>query len=227
MHALRGFCDEGEPVMADETRVDDPRILTRSEWAQESLLQSRSAMGFEHGRKLSEHDLAQRERIATLEARVRELESAPGELEVWLCPPHRSLDDARALKPLDNCVACIRAERDELEADNRRLRELLKEFHELAKHLSIYTAGHRSRVESALQPAAPPTAALQPSPAQSGATDKESLQVQPVVQTCKTCGGKKRVMRVVKQYEDAYAEHSHLKFSDCPDCSGAATEKQG
>lgn len=36
------------------------------------------------------------------------------ELEVWLCPVHKSLDDRGKLKPLDNCVACLRAERDEL-----------------------------------------------------------------------------------------------------------------
>lgn len=38
------------------------------------------------------------------------------ELEVWLCPVHRQLDDIRKLKPLDNCVACIRVERDELKS---------------------------------------------------------------------------------------------------------------
>jgi len=41
-------------------------------------------------------------------------EAASGELEVWLCPIHRSLDNARKIEPLDNCVACIRAERNYL-----------------------------------------------------------------------------------------------------------------
>ena len=36
------------------------------------------------------------------------------ELEVWLCPVHESLDRSGALKPLDNCVGCLRVERDEL-----------------------------------------------------------------------------------------------------------------
>ena len=36
------------------------------------------------------------------------------ELEVWLCPVHESLDKNGGLKPLDNCVACLRVERDEL-----------------------------------------------------------------------------------------------------------------
>lgn len=36
------------------------------------------------------------------------------ELKVWLCPVHQSLDDRGQLEPLDNCVACLRAERNEL-----------------------------------------------------------------------------------------------------------------
>ena len=43
------------------------------------------------------------------------------ELETWLCPVHQSLDDSRKLEPLDNCVACIRAERNELRKDKERL----------------------------------------------------------------------------------------------------------
>ena len=35
------------------------------------------------------------------------------ELEVWLCPVHLSLDESGKLEPLDNCVACLRVERDE------------------------------------------------------------------------------------------------------------------
>lgn len=52
-------------------------------------------------------------------------DTAPGELEVWLCPVHRSLDDSRKLEPLDNCVACIRVQRDELTAENKRQAEEL------------------------------------------------------------------------------------------------------
>ena len=33
-----------------------------------------------------------------------------------LCPPHANLDAAGHLEPFDNCIACIRAERDELRA---------------------------------------------------------------------------------------------------------------
>lgn len=36
------------------------------------------------------------------------------EFEVWLCPVHKSLAASGALKALDNCIACLRAERDEL-----------------------------------------------------------------------------------------------------------------
>lgn len=43
--------------------------------------------------------------------------STDPELEIWLCPIHRQLDDIRQLRPLDNCVACIRVERDELKAE--------------------------------------------------------------------------------------------------------------
>jgi len=55
--------------------------------------------------------------------------SAP-ELEVWLCPVHDSLDKCGNLKPLDNCVACIRVQRDELLAEvNRLLYWLLRCYH--------------------------------------------------------------------------------------------------
>ena len=43
------------------------------------------------------------------------------ELEVWLCPVHKSLDDSGGIEPLDNCVACLRAERNELRADKERM----------------------------------------------------------------------------------------------------------
>lgn len=36
--------------------------------------------------------------------------------EELLCPIHKSLDDQDALEPFDNCIACIRVERDELRA---------------------------------------------------------------------------------------------------------------
>ena len=36
------------------------------------------------------------------------------ELEVWLCPLHEWLDKTGGWKPLDNCVASLRVERDEL-----------------------------------------------------------------------------------------------------------------
>lgn len=38
------------------------------------------------------------------------------ELEVWLCLVHSNLDESGKLEPLDNCVACLQAERDELRA---------------------------------------------------------------------------------------------------------------
>jgi hypothetical protein len=37
------------------------------------------------------------------------------ELEVWLCPVHASLDASGQLEGLDNCVACLRAQRNELQ----------------------------------------------------------------------------------------------------------------
>lgn len=43
------------------------------------------------------------------------------ELEVWLCPIHESLDKSGSLKPLDNCVACLRVQRDELLENIRSL----------------------------------------------------------------------------------------------------------
>jgi hypothetical protein len=43
------------------------------------------------------------------------------ELEVWLCPVHHSLDSHGSLKPMDNCVACIRNDRDELLAIIREI----------------------------------------------------------------------------------------------------------
>jgi hypothetical protein len=36
------------------------------------------------------------------------------EPEIWLCPVHQSLEDSGALEPFNNCVACLRAERNEL-----------------------------------------------------------------------------------------------------------------
>ncbi len=48
------------------------------------------------------------------------------ELEIWLCPVHESLDNNGRLRPLDNCVACIRVQRDELLAENDRLKKLLQ-----------------------------------------------------------------------------------------------------
>ena len=33
-----------------------------------------------------------------------------------LCPPHANLDANGKLEPFDNCIACIRNERDELQA---------------------------------------------------------------------------------------------------------------
>jgi hypothetical protein len=43
------------------------------------------------------------------------------ELEIWLCPIHESLDKRGALKPLDNCVGCLRVQRDELLSQNNDL----------------------------------------------------------------------------------------------------------
>jgi hypothetical protein len=43
-----------------------------------------------------------------------------------LCPPHANLDAAGHLGPFDNCIACIRVERDELRARERGLREKLE-----------------------------------------------------------------------------------------------------
>ena len=92
-----------------------------------------------------------------------------------------------------------------LEADNRRLRELLKEFHELADHLKIYTAGHRRRVAAALQPAA-----TQPS----GNTGEFK---------CATCRDKKQVPFVYGQEYDCVMSTT----KPCPDCSATqpATEQ--
>lgn len=50
------------------------------------------------------------------------------ELEIWLCSPHKDMDATGSLKPLDNCVACLRNERDELRA-------LLAQRDKRAEHL--------------------------------------------------------------------------------------------
>ena len=47
-----------------------------------------------------------------------------------LCPVHASLDATGKLKPFDNCVACIRVERDELQAGMDDLLKSLKEISE-------------------------------------------------------------------------------------------------
>lgn len=44
----------------------------------------------------------------------------------FLCPIHKSLDDRDELKPFDNCIACIRNERDELRLDHEQARAALK-----------------------------------------------------------------------------------------------------
>ena len=54
-----------------------------------------------------------------------EIAAAQPDLEVWLCPVHKSLDESSGLRPLDNCVACIRNERDKLRA---RIKELEMDF---------------------------------------------------------------------------------------------------
>lgn len=48
------------------------------------------------------------------------------ELEVWLCPIHKSIDDSGGLKKLDNCVACLRNERDELKRERDALWEQIE-----------------------------------------------------------------------------------------------------
>lgn len=55
--------------------------------------------------------------IAQLTAALALLDKHPEpELEVWLCPVHERLDKSGGLRPMDNCVACLRNERDELKA---------------------------------------------------------------------------------------------------------------
>lgn len=63
------------------------------------------------------------EALAATPARVEGFKQP--ELEIWLCPVHRQLDDSRQLTPLDNCVACIRVERDELRAKLANLDRLM------------------------------------------------------------------------------------------------------
>ncbi len=43
--------------------------------------------------------------------------------QALLCPVHASLDSRDELKPFDNCIACIRNERDELRAELQRERD--------------------------------------------------------------------------------------------------------
>jgi len=53
------------------------------------------------------------ERLKEENARLAE---TPG-LEIWLCPVHEALDKHDKLDPMDNCVACIRAERNNLRSE--------------------------------------------------------------------------------------------------------------
>lgn len=46
--------------------------------------------------------------------RIDELRKKESELDNLLCPVHASLDKRGDLKPFDNCIACIRNQRDEL-----------------------------------------------------------------------------------------------------------------
>jgi hypothetical protein len=55
------------------------------------------------------------------------------ELETWLCPVHESLDKNGALEPLDNCVACLRSERDELRQTSDRLAAALKAAYKIPR----------------------------------------------------------------------------------------------
>ena len=48
-----------------------------------------------------------------------------------LCPIHASLDSRGALKPFDNCIACIRVQRDELTSERDRLKKALQELLDL------------------------------------------------------------------------------------------------
>ena len=56
------------------------------------------------------------------------LESQPDaqKLSDLLCPPHASLDANGHLEPFDNCIACLRVQRDELLVENERLGKLLE-----------------------------------------------------------------------------------------------------
>lgn len=64
-------------------------------------------------------------------------------MDELLCPIHKSLDDAGKLEPLDNCIACIRAQRDELKATivltERALREISRQAadHPFATDIAI------------------------------------------------------------------------------------------
>lgn len=101
----------------------------------DKIAQHRNALGQEVAdlraaiRKWHERANSYADKSWSLNAREMELETkealAPArpqpeapekELAVWLCPVHQSLDDRGELRPLDNCVACLRVERDELRA---------------------------------------------------------------------------------------------------------------
>lgn len=92
----------------------------------------------------------------------------------WLCPVHESLDKSGKLEPLDNCVACLRAERNELREQLREARAALDAMTkerdraaeaaiDLSKQLSAMQL-ERYRLRDALQNLAFYTARISPPP---------------------------------------------------------------
>jgi hypothetical protein len=55
---------------------------------------------------------------------VEHIEKLEAKRSTLLCPVHATLDSRDKLKPFDNCIACIRNERDELRSELKQLREL-------------------------------------------------------------------------------------------------------
>lgn len=69
----------------------------------------------EWGESWSEFDQCIRDGLtAMLKAEYEPRRGEAGKLSDLLCPVHANLDAAGSLKPFNNCVACIRNERDEL-----------------------------------------------------------------------------------------------------------------
>jgi GTP1/Obg family GTP-binding protein len=56
---------------------------------------------------------------------IERIEKVEADKNTLLCPVHASLDSRDKLKPFDNCIACIRNERDELRSKIHRLETII------------------------------------------------------------------------------------------------------